>query len=367
LLDLVIWDPPFGLHSKDEGFKWDVSAPDEEQILGLLDQLTLLHSDSHPAFFMYIHVDKSMFVNMIKAFSARHLQWEMFQWVKTKNVSSVQGRYVSIVEYIFVVTIGEPSGEKTHRMPRSSLERPNVRRCPAVAKSAVVKRPDGRELNGAQKPDCIARMFARDLTFGGPNSLVIVLGSGSGSEVIGSLRNGNSVIAFELDPDQFKGTVSRLNEALGAHEKYVSHMPIEEQPAYLFSPPESWQYTDADLPHFDEAVPVFGCTAAYKEKKKAWRALIAQRKDGHEQGEEVKKPDQGPQCFSCGDPLSKSSYVVECQLCHGKACENCMAEDAEYCEECYGKRDVGDRRAMVEDSAPEQPEKPLESDVNTSE
>jgi hypothetical protein len=53
-LDLVIWDPPFGLHAKDEGFKWDIAAPDEEQILGLLDQLTLLHSDSRPVFFMYI-------------------------------------------------------------------------------------------------------------------------------------------------------------------------------------------------------------------------------------------------------------------------------------------------------------------------
>jgi hypothetical protein len=283
-----------------------------------------------------------------------------------KNVSSVQGRYVSIVEFIFIVTIGEPSDEKTHRIPRSSLERPNVRRCPAVSKGAVVKRPDGRELNGAQKPDCIARMFAHDLTFGGPNSLVLVLGSGSGSEVIGSLRNGNSVIAFELDPDQFKGTVSRVNEALGAHEKFISHMPPEEQPAHLLSPPESWQYVDADLPHFDEAVPVFECAAAYKAKKKGFKALTAQKKGDSEQVEEAKKPDEGPACFSCGESLSKSSYVVECRRCHGKACEHCMAEDAKICEDCFAPGDDQDRSGEVVDPDHAVPEKSLESDENMS-
>ena len=66
LVDLVIWDPPFGLHGKEQGFEWDLAAPTEDKILELLDQLVITHSDSKPGFFVYVHADKSMFVDMIK-------------------------------------------------------------------------------------------------------------------------------------------------------------------------------------------------------------------------------------------------------------------------------------------------------------
>ena len=80
-------------------------------------------------------------------------------------------------------------------------------------------------------------MFAHDLTQGGPNSTVLVLGGGSGSEVVGALQNGNSVVVFEKDQVQFRAMQARLEQALGVHTTVLTVIPPDQQPKTLLVEP----------------------------------------------------------------------------------------------------------------------------------
>jgi len=131
----------------------------------------------------------------------RHSPWlpkenvrHSFAWIKGAGMRPSKGSYTRSYEQILVVTVGEPGPSATSHMPQRGEERPDFMFCPSVPDHGMWGKPP---VNCAEKPTVIAKFFAHDLTPGGPNSNVLVVGSGSGAEIIGALRNGNSVVAFE--------------------------------------------------------------------------------------------------------------------------------------------------------------------------
>ena len=188
---------------------------------------------------------------------------------------------------------------------------------------------------------------------------MLVLGSGSGSDIIGALQNGNSVIAFESDLEQFKGSLTRVNEALGAHETYIAHMAPESRPAYLLLPPEVWQWVDADTLHFIDAVPVVEALPAFKAIRQDFRSRTARKKHGEQGSAEGREEDTSEKCFACGKLFSEAAQVLACRVCSVKACDECLEPDDPLCTDCQEKAeeesanegDEGDTPDLTQESS----------------
>ena len=163
-VDLVIWDPPFGLYKNKPGFLWDTEAPTKDQIVTMFNEISLLHADSRPSL------------------NEKGLKWRTFAWIKGASMRPTKGSYTRSYEQILVVTVGELGPSATSHMPQRGEERPDFMFCPSVPDHGMWGKPP---VNCAEKPTVIAKFFAHDLTPGGPNSNVLVLGSGSGAEIIG--------------------------------------------------------------------------------------------------------------------------------------------------------------------------------------
>ena len=80
--------------------------------------------------------------------------------------------------------------------------------CVFPAASTKVMHPDGKPVNIHQKPTALMRYFVRRHC--APGDTALVLGFGSGSEVIGALQENHSVIALEQDERQYGALRSRL-------------------------------------------------------------------------------------------------------------------------------------------------------------
>jgi hypothetical protein len=190
-------------------------------------------------------------------------------------------------------------------------------------------------INGAQKPTCIAQMFCHDLTPGGPNSTVLVLGGGSGSEVLGALQNGNSVVCFEKDGTQFRAMQARIEQALGAHTAILPSFSVEEQPNKLIVEPVEYAWQQGTIRHFDRSLPP-NSASEFGAVRKKHRQMMRQAKlkaAQQEEEEEVKTETTGPGCYVCGSAFGDSA-VFSCERCKAQAHENCQDGDGTFCLAC---------------------------------
>jgi hypothetical protein len=180
-------------------------------------------------------------------------------------------------------------------------------------------------------------MFANDFTHGGPNSHVLVLGSGSGSEIIGALSNGNSVVAFEYDLEQYKGSLTRINNALGAHEKLTGHFASDAAPAKLITELERWQWIEGDVGHFDRRIPVTGILEEFKAVRKEWKTLTTAVARVEEEKMELPADWVGDCCYGCGCALRDPEAILKCKECEAKSCVKCALVTEGVCRDCSAK------------------------------
>jgi len=128
-VDLVIWDPPFGLYKNKPGFLWDTEAPTKDQIVTMFDEITLLHADSRPSFYMYIHVHDTVLSEFLLALNEKGMKWRTFARIKGASMRPTKGSYTRAYEQILVVTVGEPSQSATSHMPQRGEDRPDFMFC----------------------------------------------------------------------------------------------------------------------------------------------------------------------------------------------------------------------------------------------
>ena len=88
-VDLVCWDPPFGIYSKLEGCKWDTDRLSVPEITSLLKQLHLMNNNK--CFLVYVHVSTLVLCDFIAALTLLEKDHsidvtnEMFYWHKTRQ------------------------------------------------------------------------------------------------------------------------------------------------------------------------------------------------------------------------------------------------------------------------------------------
>jgi len=220
-------------------------------------------------------------------------------------------------------------------MPGLGQNRPDVAFCPSVPDHSMLQTSTHAVINGAQKPTCIAEMFVHDLTRGGPDSTVLVLGSGSGSEIIGALKNGNSVVAFEKCHTQFKAGQTRLEAALGYHNTILPAYGPDEIPQSLVTAPDPYMWEDVGTRHFNQQIPQFNTAEALKlaqkEHKQRMR-LVKQSGAQEESGEE--KQQKEVRCYVCGLAVRDDDRLFTCQRCQSVAHEACQDGDGTHCLDC---------------------------------
>ena len=321
----------------------------------------LLHSDSSPAFSMYIHVHEKLLLSYISALEEAGFKWTIFTWVKGEAVKVKHQSYGRSTELILVCSIGDLPRSYTVNMPSTPAARANVAYCNSVPDGAMLTNAQNQVINGAQKPTCIAQMFAHDLTQGGPNSTVLVLGGGSGSEVVGALQNGNSVVVFEKDQVQFRAMQARLEQALGVHTTVLTVIPPDQQPKTLLVEPAEYAWQRGRIRHFDRSLPE-NSEAEFSSARKAFRALTKKaRAEALRQleEEEVKQEPPEPACYVCGENLG-SGEVFCCKRCNARSHEKCQDGDGEHCNACgevveaeiiAAMRAEDDARAQAPDSS----------------
>ena len=198
-----------------------------------------------------------------------------FDWIKTNSNQTGVMRYVTSQEYGVLAFKGVKSAG-FHVVEREHGERRNRWQGPIVS---TFSRYENKIVNVAQKPVPLAQsLFARHCP---PGSTVLVIGSGSGTDVIAGLSEGLNVIGIEKDPFQFKASLVRIR----------GWIELQHQPK----------------------VPKK--VTATQGKEKAEAAVEAEKADA--EGKAEAKDGRVPLCIVCGEPEIDEYTFVKC--CHCKA------------------------------------------------
>jgi DNA modification methylase len=127
-----------------------------------------------------------------------------YDWVKTNANQTGVMRYVTSQEY-GVIGYKGLKALNFHKVDVHPDERRNRWMGGSVSQFF---RYEGKVVNVAQKPVALSSsLFGRHCP---PGSTVLVLGSGSGTDVIAALSEGMNVIAIEKDAYQFRASISRV-------------------------------------------------------------------------------------------------------------------------------------------------------------
>ena len=129
-------------------------------------------------------------------------------WHKTgQNANGNLDDYVNAWECCTVAWHGDKKKGNVH-FSTNPLERQNVWMMPSV--NSHTKIPGTNiDINFCEKPPQFAKQFCEWFT--APNDDVLVLGFGSGSDLIGCLEGRRNVVGVELDAAQFGAVKARLN------------------------------------------------------------------------------------------------------------------------------------------------------------
>lgn len=202
--EMIYFDTPFGI--TDES--WDV-ALDEQDLQKIFHQLAAVNQANHcVCVFKCKYSDLGMIKNVMEKnnFSDAH---PIYWWKPDANVVGLK-RYTFAVENLMVGYLG---GRRNNYFNESGLRtnpenRHNIIQTPRV-RSLHKNSTDDLPLNTCESPPALAHTLAKIHCI--PGDDVIIIGAGSGSDVIGVSQAGCNVVAVEKDLRQLRGCQQRLN------------------------------------------------------------------------------------------------------------------------------------------------------------
>lgn len=218
---MFIFDCPYGMNVAE----WDV-APSPLELSALFKQFGALN-EAENCVVVFFHGHKEAH-NVYTAFEeAGFKQTIPFCWVKPNHTAA--GPKNSL-------TPSFESGLMAYMQHRAAVhwnvsdcptDRPNVFYEQSV--SSMFKHEDGSVVNPCQKPTALITRIVR--MHCPKDSNVLVVGFGSGSEVIGCIEAGVNVFACERDGVQFRATGRRLTMMINKeHERIEEQKRLEVQP-----------------------------------------------------------------------------------------------------------------------------------------
>jgi hypothetical protein len=172
------------------------------------------------------------------------------------------------------------------------------------------------DVNTTQKNPNVASMIGRITCK--PGSYALVIGAGSGSEVVGIARVGVNVVALERDAKQFRALTERLTTEASFSARAIKQQGEEEKQVALLTMLAA---------KFTKLNPVLGVHFADADKDQ----LGEKAEDGAEQSLSL-SPVQGRSCPSCGQEL-KQTDEIECaksKCTTGKLHATCALQ----CQKC---------------------------------
>jgi len=224
-LELVYWDLPFGLGLAD----WDQKALTPEDFSNLFNQLAIVNTAPDHVIVLLCHYkETSVTVEAMTAAGYQNIH-PVYHYKPAQNGEGMN--FIFAVECSLIGYKRSQAQCKLRFAEMNPVFRHNLLFSPNVrAKAVVPGESDQEPVNTTQKHPLIASQVAAICCQ--PGDTALVLGFGSGSEVLGMAHAGINVVGIEKDPRQFRGTVARLDSILageGGELKYFANLNQERR------------------------------------------------------------------------------------------------------------------------------------------
>ena len=226
---------PFGLGLAD----WDVLLTDE-QLKMFFRQLAIVNSCPSTVLALVVHFTDA---GRVAKAMEEHGYTGVHPFYVYKPTQNQRGTecFIFAVEMILIGYLATPSERKLNFPDPNPLDRHNLLFGHSLRGPRFQLSGDQAPVNTCQKHTGVAHYLASVFAHPGANALVI--GAGSGSDVIGCVRASLNVFAVEKDPGQFRGCKARLmgyqsnleaalvwDSALEVPEEHKSHTTASAGP-----------------------------------------------------------------------------------------------------------------------------------------
>ena len=210
---LVYWDMPYGLDVAN----WDTLLSDSHLDM-FFRQLAIINSAPSHALVLHTHYKDAGRVQMaMEKHGYQHVH-PLYVYKPTQNQVGTN-QFIFAVDQLLVGFIPNRNDIRLNFADPNPTQRHNLIFSHAVtsrstsSSSSEVAAP----VNITQKHTCVSQYIGG--VFCTPGGKVLVIGAGSGSELIGFNRAGLEVVALEKDAHQFKGCQTRLLSEQSAEQK----------------------------------------------------------------------------------------------------------------------------------------------------
>ena len=214
---LIHWDMRYGLGVAD----WDTLLTDSQLTL-FFQQMAIINKAAHHVLTLHTHfADAGRIRKAMSDHGYQHIH-PLYVYKPNQNLKGVN-QFIFAVDLILVgykssrndikLTFSDPNPTMRHNMIFSH----------SVNSRFSVS--GGDPVNITQKHPGVAAYLGQ--VFCTPGDLVMVIGAGSGSEVIGFNRAGMNVVGIEKDSRQFRGCCARLVQEHAENKKVMAQHALE--------------------------------------------------------------------------------------------------------------------------------------------
>jgi hypothetical protein len=213
---LIFFDLPFGKKVEH----WDERAFTDAELEQMLENIVAINGAKKSVLVLVLDVnDFGRYAKVVKAQGWTNVH--KMTWYKTDHNATGVGCYIFATEIIMVCY--RPNWHETqwYGMEKNPTKRHDLFALPACSTKTI--HTDGVEVNKHQKPTGLIRFFIENHC--GPSDFVLVLGFGSGSEIIGAVQSNVNVVGVEQDVRQFNAFRARLLSYEDENEEIAEFVP----------------------------------------------------------------------------------------------------------------------------------------------
>ena len=281
VVEILAWDNNFGLKVAS----WDDVAPTKEEIRVVLSQVHAVCINEPHVFFNYC--DIRQYDNVYTAMTdSRYTNIHPF-FIHKNNQNCVGYQQYTYAVDVLVVGYYPNKRSVPWNASANPLMRHNIISVPSL--NVHYKNPsDNKTANIHEKP--AGNMATLMANHASPGPWALVLGAGSGGEVLGAIKAGLHVVAVERDQRQFDGLRARLTQMMVNEEKQKLELAQKKEKQK---------------------------TASMK-KKKSKAKIVSSSNASPAADDQVQS-----RCPCCGVDETDVDTFVECQVCQTRVHRGC--------------------------------------------
>jgi hypothetical protein len=198
---LIFFDLPYGKKVEH----WDQRAFTDLEMEQMLQQIVAINGSQNSVLVFVLDIeDFGRYAKVVRANGWGYIH--KMTWYKPMHNATGVGCYIYATEVIMVCYRPNQHATQWFGKEKNPTKRHDIFALPAC--TTKIMHTDHREVNKHQKPTGLIRFFIEKHC--GPSDFVLVLGFGSGSEIIGAVQSNVNVVGVEQDPRQFNAFRARL-------------------------------------------------------------------------------------------------------------------------------------------------------------